>query len=431
MRGVLIGVSLGLGIGVSAMAWSASGPAARDPTYRQLELFAEVLARVQAGYVTEIDEEKAMEAAIDGLLSSLDPHSDYLNPAEFSESKDQMSGEYTGLGIEVTMQDGLVTVVSPFDDSPAARAGIRAGDVLSAINGTPIMGQTLSSAVRSLRGEVGTSVSVTFLREGKEPFDVTLTREKVQSRVVSHRVEGGDVGYVRISAFNDKTGDGLQKSLRALRSELGSRMKGVVLDLRNNPGGLVDQAVAVSDAFLDGGEVVSQRGRDGADFGRKDASPGSLIPANVPVVVLINGASASAAEIVAGALQDRKRAILVGTLSFGKGSVQTQIPLGAQRGALRLTTARYYTPSGRSIQGTGIKPDIEIAQVRMTAEEAARLQRRSEASLPNALTNEAGAKREAPHVLAEMPPVGYTGEDYQLERAVQIVRAQAAKGRKG
>jgi carboxyl-terminal processing protease len=284
--------------------------------------------------------------------------------------------------------------------------------------------------VRSLRGEVGTSVTITIARgEAGETLDLTLTRDRVESRAVSHRVEGTDIGYLRVAAFNERTTTALQRSLRALRTEMGSRMRGIVIDLRNNPGGYLDQAVNVADAFLDGGEVVSTRGRDGVDFGRYGAKPGTLVP-DVPVVVIINSASASAAEVVAGALQDRERATIIGMRSFGKGSVQSEIALGAQRGALRLTTSRYYTPSGRSIQGTGITPDLEIAQQRLSDEEIRRINLRSEATLPNALENETGEQREGPHIPAEMPPEGYEGEDYQLERALQIVREKADTGRR-
>jgi carboxyl-terminal processing protease len=404
---------------VGALAWSAPGDGNRGEAYRQLELFADVLARVEQDYVTEIDEEAAIEAAIQGMLASLDPHSSYMNATEFRELQTQTRGEYGGLGIEVTSEDGIVRVVSPIDGTPADRAGIEAGDYLTAINGESIIGLTLNDAVRQMRGEPGTEITVTVAREGVDPFDVTLTREVINVRAVTARVEGGDIGVIRISTFNEQTGDMLDAAIRNLRSQTGSRLRGVVIDLRNNPGGLLDQAIEVSDAFLDGGEVVSTRGRQPGDQQRYNARRGDDL-AGVPIVVLINGASASAAEIVAGALQDRNRALIVGTDSFGKGSVQTVIPLqGGRDGALRLTTARYYTPSGRSIQGAGITPDIEVGAVRVDPERLQRLGL-SEADLPNALD---GQQRRGLHVPEDQPPEDWPeGEDYQMRRALEFLR---------
>jgi carboxyl-terminal processing protease len=334
-------------------------------------------------------------------------------------------GEYGGLGIEVTSEDGVVRVVSPIDGTPAARAGVQAGDFLTAIDGETIVGLTLNEAVQRMRGQAGTSIVVTIAREGTDPFDVTLTREIINVRAVTARVEGGDIGVIRISTFNERTSSMLADAIRQVRRESGGRLRGVVVDLRNNPGGLLDQAIEVSDAFLDGGEVVSTRGRQPEDVQRYNARRGEDL-AGVPVVVLINGASASAAEIVAGALQDRNRALIVGTDSFGKGSVQTVIPLqGGRDGALRLTTARYYTPAGRSIQGAGITPDMEVAARRISAEDVARLQRLgvSEADLPNALDNDSGAQRRAIHMPDDQPPENWgEGEDYQLARAMEFLR---------
>ncbi|UPT62823.1 MAG: S41 family peptidase [Hyphomonadaceae bacterium JAD_PAG50586_4] len=410
---------------VGALAWSAPEEPGRGDIYRQLELFADVLARVEQDYVTEINEEEAMEAAIQGMLASLDPHSSYMNAADYREMQTQTRGEYGGLGIEVTSEDGVVRVVSPIDDTPAARAGILAGDYLTAIDGESIVGLTLNDAVRRMRGDAGSSIVVTVAREGTDPFDVTLQREIINVRAVTARVEGGDVGIIRISTFNERTSDMLQDAIRTVRRDTGGRLRGVVVDLRNNPGGLLDQAIEVSDAFLDGGEVVSTRGRQPEDVQRYNARRGDDM-AGVPIVVLINGASASAAEIVAGALQDRNRALIVGTDSFGKGSVQTVIPLqGGRDGALRLTTARYYTPAGRSIQGAGITPDMEVAPRRIDAEQIARLQRLgvSEADLPNALDNDSGAQRRAVHVPEDMPPENWDAEeDYQLKRAMDFLR---------
>ncbi|MGE0596869.1 MAG: S41 family peptidase [Hyphomonadaceae bacterium] len=425
----------GLAACLGALAWSAPDDRDRGDVYRQLELFADVLARVENDYVTDIDEAEAMEAAIQGMLASLDPHSSYLNAADYRDMQTQTRGEYGGLGIEVTMQDGIVQVVSPIDGTPAARAGIQAGDFLTAIDGESIVGLTLNDAVSRMRGDVGTAINVTVAREGAEPFDVSLTREIINVRSVTARVEGGDVGIIRVSTFNERTSQMLEEAIRTVRRDTGGRLRGVVLDLRNNPGGLLDQAIEVSDAFLDGGEVVSTRGRQANDVQRYNARRGDDL-AGVPVVVLINGASASAAEIVAGALQDRNRALIVGMDSFGKGSVQTVIPLqGGRDGALRLTTARYYTPAGRSIQGAGITPDMEVAARRIDPERLSRTGL-SEADLPNALNNDSGAERRGAHMPEDMPPEGWDEEeDYQLSRAMEFLRqglvAERLRAREG
>lgn len=405
---------------LGALAWSAPEDN-RGDVYRQLELFADVLARVEQDYVVEVDEEAAMEAALQGMLASLDPHSSYLSPDDFRDMRSQARGEYQGLGIEVTMEEGVVRVVSPIDDTPAARAGIQAGDYITAVNGTSIVGGTLNDAVQLMRGEVGTEVTVTIARQGQDPFDVVIARQTITTRAVTARVEGGDIGVLRISTFNERTGTMLQDGIRQVRREAGANLRGIVIDLRNNPGGLLDQAIEVSDAFLDGGEVVSTRGRRPEDVQRYNARRGDDM-AGVPIVVLINGASASASEIVAGALQDRGRALIMGTDSFGKGSVQTLIPLqGGRDGALRLTTARYYTPAGRSIQGAGITPDMEVAARRV---DPAQLPRGiSEADLPNALNNDSGAQRRAAHVPDDQPPENWDmDEDYQLSRALDVLR---------
>lgn len=415
----------GLAACVGALAWSAPDDRGRGNVYRQLELFADVLARVEQDYVTDINESEAIEAAINGMLASLDPHSSYMNAAQYRDMQVTTRGEYGGLGIEVTSEDGVVRVVSPIDETPAARAGIQAGDFLTAINGETIVGLTLNEAVQRMRGPAGTRITVTVAREGTEPFDVTLTREIINVRAVTARVEGGDIAVIRISTFNERTTSMLQDAIRQVKRDTGGRLRGVVVDVRNNPGGLLDQAIGVSSAFLDGGEVVSTRGRQPEDIQRYNARRGDDL-AGVPVVVLINGASASAAEIVAGALQDRNRALVVGTDSFGKGSVQTVIPLqGGRDGALRLTTARYYTPAGRSIQGAGITPDIEVAARRVSDEDVARMRRMrlSEADLPNALNNDSGAQRRAAHLPDDQPPENWAeGEDYQLARAMEFLR---------
>lgn len=418
---------IGTTIMVSAYALTNGQADPRKDTYRQLELFAQILARVESDYVVEVDEAEAIEASINGMLTSLDPHSSYLNPDDFQAMQVQTSGEYGGLGIEVTAQDGFVKVVSPMDDTPASRAGIESGDFLTAIDGVSIVGLPLSDAVKEMRGPVGTDLTITVVREGEDSFDVTLTRENIRPASVRSRAEG-DIGYVRISAFNERTAESLDEAIADVRREVGGSMKGLVIDLRDNPGGLLDQAIEVSSRFLDGGEIVSTRGRRAEDVARYNARRAKRAP-DVPTVVLINNGSASAAEIVAGALQDRERATVVGLTSFGKGSVQTVIPLGPGKGAIRLTTSRYYTPAGRAIQGSGIEPDFEVAPVRLSDEELEALERRaarfSEAALPNALANDQGVERRAPHIPDEMPPEGYDGEDYQLDRALELIRSGA------
>ncbi|MEM7122237.1 MAG: S41 family peptidase [Pseudomonadota bacterium] len=332
--------------------------AASSDTYRQLNLFGDVFERVRAEYVEEVTDEELIEAAIRGMLSSLDPHSSYLNPESFGEMQVQTRGEFGGLGIEVTLEDGLVRVVSPIDDTPAFRAGIEAGDLITHLDGEPILGMTLGDAVDRMRGPVNTDIVLTVLREGvEEPLEITITRDIIVIQSVRSRVED-KVGYIRITSFNEQADEGVQEALEEIKAELGDELQGIVLDLRNNPGGLLDQAIAVSDAFLDQGEIVSTRGRRPDSSQRFNARAGDLAE-GLPIVVLINGGSASASEIVAGALQDHRRAIIMGTDSFGKGSVQTIIPLPGH-GAMRLTTARYYTPSGVSIQAKGIVPDIFV-----------------------------------------------------------------------
>lgn len=426
LAGVGVGAVLGVGlVGISAFAWPDS--ANTDPraeVFGKLDIFSDVLSRVQTNYVVEIDEGEAIEAAINGMLTSLDPHSGYLNPDDFRDIQVDTSGEYGGLGIEVVPEDGFVKVVAPIDDTPASRAGLKSGDLLTAIDGRQIVGLPLNDAVKEMRGLAGTDITITILREGEDPFDVTLTREVIQPKSVTARMEDDRIGYIRLSGFNERTTILLEEALAEIASEAGGRPAGIILDLRNNPGGLLDQAVSVSDVFLSGGEVVSTIGRRPTDIDRYNARSGEVFK-GVPIIVLINSGSASAAEIVAGALQDRGRARVLGVTSFGKGSVQTVIPLGADRGALRLTTARYYTPAGRSIQGTGIEPDIEVAQERISEEELERIRLFSEADLPNALENEDGTTRRGPHIPDDQPPVDYDGDDYQLERALELLRDPA------
>lgn len=422
---------IGLAVGVGALAWSDSdGSPARADTYRQLELFADVLARVQSEYVTEVDNPKAIEAALNGMLTSLDPHSSYMSPDEFRDMSVQTRGEYGGLGIEVTTEDGIVRVVSPIDDTPASKAGIQAGDYITHINDEAIVGLTLNDAVKKMRGAVGTPITITIAREGTDPFDVSLTREIIAVRAVTSRMEG-DVGVIRVSTFNERTGAALEDAIRDVRRLGGAALKGVVIDLRNNPGGLLDQANRVSDAFLDGGEITSTRGRQPNDIQRYNARRGDMLE-GIPVAVLINGGSASASEIVAGALQDHRRAILLGTKSFGKGSVQTIRPVGNQ-GAIRLTTARYYTPSGRSIQAQGIEPDIAVEQARIEVTPTGPVRR--EADLRGALRNPQtpangqapaapAAPQAAPAPQSDEPPAE-GAQDYQLSRALDLLRGLA------
>ena len=428
MKSWLAGVGIGavLGgclVGVSAVAWpDTNGGDPRAEVYGKLGIFSEVLAFVESDYVTEIDNTKVIEAGINGMLTSLDPHSGYLNPEDYRDIQVDTSGEYGGLGVEIITEDGFIKVVAPIDDTPASRAGLKSGDLLTAIDGTPIVAR---DAVKTMRGAPGTDITITVLRRGEDPFDVTLTREVIQPKSVRVKLEEGNIGYLRVSGFNERTTLLLEEGLAEIAKETGGRPDGLVLDLRNNPGGLLDQAVSVSDMFLSGGEVVSTFGRHSSNDRRYNAGPGEVFK-GVPIIVLINRGSASAAEIVAGALQDRARARIVGVTSFGKGSVQTVMPLGADRGALRLTTARYYTPSGRSIQGTGIDPDLEIAQERITEEELERIRLNfTEADLPNALENEEGVERRGPHIPDDQPPEDYEGDDYQLERALEILRDPA------
>ncbi|HYM30256.1 MAG TPA: S41 family peptidase [Candidatus Cybelea sp.] len=413
--------------------------AASSETYRQLNLFGDVFERIRNDYVEPVNDGEMIEAAINGMLASLDPHSSYMNQKAYREMQVQTRGEFGGLGIEVTMENGLVKVVSPIDDTPAAKAGLLPGDFITQLDGQQVMGLTLQEAVEKMRGPTNSKITLTIQRVGKEkPFDVVLTRAQIKVQSVRGRREG-NVGYVRITSFNEQTDSGLQKTVAELKKEIGNDLQGWVIDLRNNPGGLLDQAIGVSDDFLERGEIVSTRGRRSEDAQRFNARPGDITDGK-PLVVLINGGSASASEIVAGALQDHHRAVLLGTRSFGKGSVQTIIPLQGY-GALRLTTARYYTPSGRSIQAEGIKPDIVVPPAKIEPLEEP--QRRSEADLRGHLQNDGGenasgaqkpADQSAP---GEAKPSGAGGDqskagaaapadtaanDYQLQRALDLLR---------
>ena len=346
-----------------ALLVGSAARAAVSDTYRELNLFGDVFERVRADYVEKPDDSKLVESAINGMLAGLDPHSSYMDPKSFRDMQVQTRGEFGGLGIEVTMEDGLVKVVAPIDDTPAAKAGVMANDIITHLDDEAVQGLTLNQAVDKMRGPVNTKIKLTIMRKGADkPIEVSIVRDIIRVKSVRWHPEGGDVGYIRITQFNEQTTDGLKQAINELNAQLGAdKIKGYVVDLRNNPGGLLDQAISVSETFLEKGEIVSTRGRNPEETQRFNARHGAMIKGK-PLIVLINGGSASASEIVAGALQDQKRATLIGTRSFGKGSVQTIIPLGGGNGALRLTTARYYTPSGHSIQATGITPDIEVLQ---------------------------------------------------------------------
>lgn len=416
-------------MGLACFAIPAGAQSDGSDTYRQLQLFGDVFERVRSDYVEEVTDETLIEKAINGMLTSLDPHSAYLNAKSYRDMQVQTKGEFGGLGIEVTMENGVVKVVSPIDDTPAYRAGVKAGDFITRIDGQQVLGLTLAEAVEKMRGPVDTDIALTISRPGEErPFDISITRAIIRIRSVRSRAEG-NVAYIRVTSFNEQTEMGLKKAMTSLKSELGDDMRGIVLDLRNNPGGLLEQAVSVADAFLDKGEIVSTRGRDPDEVQRFSARDGDVSNGK-PIVVLINGGSASASEIVAGALQDHRRALVLGTKSFGKGSVQTIIPLSGH-GAMRLTTSRYYTPSGRSIQATGIEPDIEIVQSRVEPIESG--PRRSEASLRNALESEDDGDDEpgagASPAFGTRPATS-AAEDYQLARALDLLWGITLYGRR-
>jgi len=421
MRKLLLAGGAVLALGLSGMAVASQTP--RNETFRMLQLFGDVLAVVEQAYVVPVDNKKLIEAALAGMMTALDPHSNYLSPDGFGDLQERTSGAYSGVGLTITAEGGLVKVISPMDDSPAGRAGVQAGDVISAIDGQNAAGLTVSDVSEKLRGAMGTSVTVTFLRDGEEPRDVLLTREVIKVESVNGRMEG-EFGYLRISTFNENTGRELNDAIARIRRE-NPAVKGFVLDLRNNGGGLLTAAIDVSDAFLERGEIVSQRGRKPDQIERYAARPGDLT-GGLPLVVLINYGSASASEIVAGALKDQERATLVGLTTFGKGSVQTVIPLGGGRdGALSITTARYFTPSGASIQKIGIEPDLEVART----EAEARIVSRSsfiysEAAYATALDASIGAERKGAHIPREAPGPDYDKDaDYQLQRALDVLRA--------
>jgi len=388
--GLLAAGAIG-GLALAHAAGLATAAGGNADTYRLGNLFGEVFERVRADYVEKPDEQKMIEAAINGMLTSLDPHSSYMNAKDFAEMNIKTKGEFGGLGIEVTMESGVIKVVSPYDDTPAKKAGLLANDLIVRIDGKDVQGSTLNEAVDKMRGPVGTPITVSVVRDKKEPFEVKMTRETIKIQSVKYHKEGDDIGYVRISSFSEQSDSGLQKAIAAMDKEMDGKEKGFILDLRNDPGGLLIQAIAVSDAFLERGEVVSTRGRKPEQVERYTATPGDITKGK-PLVVLINGGSASASEIVAGALQDQKRATIIGTRSFGKGSVQTIMPLGNNDGAVRLTTQRYFTPSGRSIQAKGIDPDILIEEPLPPELQGKDVSTKGEADLNGHLANPTGGQ---------------------------------------
>jgi carboxyl-terminal processing protease len=433
--------ALGGAVAGALVATQVAGPlvaqeaSKSSSVYQQLDLFGDIFDRIRAQYVEETDPAELIEAAINGMLTSLDPHSGYLPPQEFDDMQVQTRGQFGGLGIEVTQENGWVKVVSPMDDTPAFRAGIQAGDFITHVNGESTLGLTLDQAVEKMRGPVGSEIIITVVREGTpDPFDVSIIRDTIKLTAVRARLEGSTV-VLRVTTFNDQTYDNLEAGLTKIVAEAGGadKVNGVVIDLRNNPGGLLTQAIAVADAFLDRGEIVSTRGRNPEDGERFNASPGDL-SGGKPVVVLVNGGSASASEIVAGALQDHRRAIVVGTQTFGKGSVQTIVPLRGD-GAMRLTTSRYYTPSGRSIQALGVSPDIIVdqpprAEAEAATEDEADRPQRTEADLRGRLENDSISEEERKLLEEETARAEASAklrkDDYQLAYAIDILRGLSA-----
>ncbi len=434
LGGTLAGIVLTTQVTGPLVAQEAARPAS---VYEQLDLFGDIFERIRGQYVETVDERKLIEAAINGMLTSLDPHSSYLAPEAFDDMRVQTRGEFGGLGIEVTQEEGFIKVVSPIDGTPAFDAGIQAGDFITHVDGESVLGLTLDQAVDMMRGPVGSEIIITVARKDvTEPFDVSIIRDTIKLTAARGRLEGSAV-VLRVTTFNDQTQSNMEAALKKAVEEAGGidKVDGFVLDLRNNPGGLLTQAISVSDSFLDKGEIVSTRGRDPEDSERFNAAPGDLAEGK-PIVVLINGGSASASEIVTGALQDHRRAIVVGTKSFGKGSVQTIIPLRGD-GAMRLTTARYYTPSGRSIQALGISPDIVVEQppvkpaaTEPEAEPSAAARNRSEADLRGVLSNDSMTEDERRMQQDEQARAEASAklrqEDYQLAYAIDILRGLSA-----
>ena len=390
----------------------------RQETYKQLNLFGDVFQRVQEQYVDGVSDKELIESAISGMLQSLDPHSSYLSPESYKDMQVKTKGTFGGLGIEITMEDGFVKVVSPIDDTPAANAGMKSGDLIIGIDGESIKGLTINEAVSKLRGPVNSKVTITVVRDKEDPFEIEIVRDVIKIRSVKHEVIN-EIGYVRLTTFSDTTTSGMEKSINEIRKELGNKFQGLILDLRNNPGGLLNQSISVADSFLDQGEIVSTQGRKEDDTSRIFAKKGDLIDGK-PLIVLINSGSASASEIVAGALKDHSRAIIVGTRSFGKGSVQSIIPLPGN-GAMRLTTARYYTPSGISIQAKGIEPDIKV-EAGMTDTKKEANQNRREENLRGALDKKELESNEQKNKKSDASPVEKLLQDNQISRAVDLIK---------
>ena len=388
-------------------------------TYELLNLFGEVMERAKVSYVEDVSDKKLIESAINGMLSSLDPHSSFLDDQSFKYMSEQTKGKFGGLGIEVTMENGVVKVVSPIDDTPASKAGLKPGDYITNIDGEAVMGMTLNDAVDKMRGKIGSKVKLTIRRINEKPLEVTLKREEIKIQSVKNSIKADDVVYIRISSFSEDVDTMTAKAIKDAKKKLGDKLKGVVIDVRNNPGGLLDQAANVSDLFLDKGEIVSTRSRNEEDTVKYTAKEGDIAK-GLPIVVIINDGSASASEIVAGALQDHKRAIILGEKSFGKGSVQTVIPLG-KYGAMRLTTARYYTPSGRSIQAKGIEPDIEVKPAKVEVLDTG--VGFSEAEFSNALKNETSGDKNSKNADQKKAEAEELAKDYQLSRAIDLVKA--------
>ena len=421
--GIILGIFLTFQI---ANPISADESSANKSTYEQLSLFGNIFEQIREKYVEEVDDVELIRAAINGMLTSLDPHSSYLPPSDFDQMQVQTRGEFGGLGIEVTLEEGYVKVVSPIDDTPAFRAGIEAGDLITSVDGESLLGMSLDEAVKLMRGPVGSEIILTIYRESiEEPYDVTIIRDTIKPVVVRHRLEG-DSAYIRLTTFNDQTYKGLEKGIKSMINEAGgiNNINGFVLDLRNNPGGLLSQAIKVSDAFLDKGEIVSTRSKRKGDGDRFNAIRGDLAKGK-PIVVIINGGSASASEIVAGALQDHKRAIVLGTKSFGKGSVQTIMPLQGN-GAIRLTTSRYYTPSGRSIQAVGVVPDVLVEQTKITDDDDKNSKSRTEANLKGSLKNDSLSDNDKQRLEEEERMLNEKAklrrDDYQLSYALDLLK---------
>jgi carboxyl-terminal processing protease len=452
--GLLLGASFATGValgpiserlqhqfGISVFPPAFAQDNGHAETYRLLTLFGDVFEKVRAEYVDPVKDEDLIENAINGMLTGLDPHSNYMNAKAFRDMQVQTRGEFGGLGIEVTQENGYIRVISPIDDTPASRAGVKAGDIITALDGQTVQGMSLNDAVDKMRGAPNSKITLTIKREAVDkPILLSMQREVIHIQVVKSRLEG-DVGYIRVTSFNEQTDSGLHKAIQQLKQQSGDKLRGIVLDLRNNPGGLLDQAVAVSDDFIADGEVVSTRARHADDSQRWNAKGGD-IAGGLPLVVLINGGSASASEIVAGALQDHRRAILVGTRSFGKGSVQTVIPLPGN-GAMRLTTARYYTPSGRSIQGLGITPDVEVDSART---EQPHFGPDREAELKGAISNVGGTPQNTAPPRTDLPPIVHDipklppdkwptydptkpDTDFQLQQALAVVHGMPVSRR--